>query len=250
MSLKIVIPARFDSSRLPGKPLLPLLDKPLVVHVFDRCLEAGIDSSNIFVATDDQRIFDILENLGVQVVFTSNTHVSGTDRINEVAQIKGWSDDTIILNIQGDEPLIPPRLIQELIAFTKFNANFDITTAVVPIHTNDDFINPNLVKAVLGHNGRALNFTRSASPINRDNPSDLSLARRHIGIYCYRVSVLRHFCSYPESSLENFEKLEQLRALSNGMSVGAILFDGLVNHGIDTYDEYIKIKKIIEERLY
>ncbi|MEZ8337458.1 3-deoxy-manno-octulosonate cytidylyltransferase [Vibrio cyclitrophicus] len=250
MSVKVVIPARYGSSRLPGKPLLTLLDKPVIWHVIERCKEAGIEQADIFVATDDQRISDVLKDEGIQVVLTSSSHQSGTDRINEVVGLKEWSGDTVVVNVQGDEPMIPPVLIQQLVSFTLSNPSYHLTTAVVPLRSQDDFVNPNVVKAVLGHNGRALYFTRSASPMNRDNPSDLSFAKRHIGIYAYRVSALKEFCSYAEDELESYEKLEQLRALSHGMSIGAMTFDGVVPHGIDTCDDYETIKKIMEEKTF
>ncbi|MGF1883304.1 3-deoxy-manno-octulosonate cytidylyltransferase [Vibrio splendidus] len=250
MSVKVVIPARYGSSRLPGKPLLVLLDKPIIWHVIERCKEAGIEQTDIFVATDDQRISDELKDEGIQVVLTSSSHQSGTDRINEVVGLKEWSGDTVIVNVQGDEPMIPPVLIQQLVSFTLSNPSYHLTTAVVPLRSQDDFVNPNVVKAVLGHNGRALYFTRSASPMNRDNPSDLSFAKRHIGIYAYRVSALKEFCSYAEDELESYEKLEQLRALSHGMSIGAMTFDGVVPHGIDTSDDYETIKKIMEGKTF
>ena len=249
MNVKVVIPARYGSSRLPGKPLLTLLDKPVIWHVIERCKEAGIEQNDIFVATDDQRIIDALRDESIQVVLTSSEHQSGTDRINEVAQIKGWDEDTIIVNVQGDEPMIPYRLIQRIVSFTKLNPSYRITTAVVPLVSQDDFVNPNVVKAIIGHNGRALYFTRSPSPLNRDNSSDLSLAKRHIGIYAYRTSALKQFCSYSEDELEQYEKLEQLRALSHGMSIGATTFDGFVPHGIDTIDDYENIRKIMEENI-
>lgn len=249
MNVKVVIPARYSSSRLPGKPLLTLLDKPVIWHVIERCKEAGIEQNDIFVATDDQRIIDALRDESIQVVLTSSEHQSGTDRINEVAQIKGWDEDTIIVNVQGDEPMIPYRLIQRIVSFAQLNPSYQITTAVVPLVSQDDFVNLNVVKAIIGYNGRALYFTRSPSPLNRDNSSDLSLAKRHIGIYAYRASALKQFCSYSEDELEQYEKLEQLRALSHGMSIGATIFDGFVPHGIDTIDDYENIKKIMEENI-
>lgn len=247
MNVKVVIPARYGSSRLPGKPLLTLLDKPVIWHVIERCKEAGIEQNDIFVATDDQRIIDALKDESIQVVLTSSEHQSGTDRINEVSKIKGWDEDTIIVNVQGDEPMIPYRLIQRIVSFTQLNPSYHMTTAVVPLVSQADFVNPNVVKAIIAQNGRALYFTRSPSPMNRDNSSDLSLAKRHVGIYAYRASALKQFCLYSEDDLEQYEKLEQLRALSNGMSIGATIFDDFVPHGIDTIDDYESIKKIMEE---
>lgn len=248
MNVKVVIPARFGSSRLEGKPLLNILNKPMVLHVVDRCLEAGVAEENIFIATDDMKIFSELNTSNVQVVMTSCSHNSGTDRINEVANKYNWSEDDIVINVQGDEPMIPPMLIQSVGEFAINNPCFDITTAVVPIYLSEDFNNPNVVKAILGENGRALYFTRSAAPLNRDNPSDLSLAKRHVGIYGYRVSALKQFCALGDDSLENYEKLEQLRALSHGMSIGSIVYDGDVPHGVDTVMDYENIKQLMEKK--
>lgn len=247
MDVKVVIPARYGSSRLPGKPLLMLLGKPVIWHVVERCKEAGIDRDNIFVATDDQRIIEALKDYDINVVLTSLSHQSGTDRINEVAAIESWSDDVVVLNVQGDEPMIPFSLIKNITAFTLANPHYQITTAVVPLTNQDDFTNSNVVKAILGNHGRAIYFTRSPAPMNRDNPNDLSLAKRHVGIYAYRVSALKQFCSYSEDELEHYEKLEQLRALSYGMTIGATVFNGIVPHGIDTIDDFNNIKKIMKE---
>lgn len=249
MNVKIVIPARFGSSRLPGKPLLKLLDKPVIWHVVERCKEAGIGNSDIFVATDDIRIVEALKYENIQVVMTSSSHQSGTDRINEVAVLKQWDKDTVVLNVQGDEPMIPAALIQDVAFFALANSHYQISTAVVSLSSFEHFSNPNVVKVILGCNGRAIYFTRSAAPMNRDMPQDLSLSKRHIGIYGYRVSALKQFCSYNEAVLEKYEKLEQLRALSHGMSIGAIEYDGVVPHGIDTIDDYENIKEYMEKEV-
>lgn len=248
MKPKIVIPARYSSSRLPGKPLLEISGKPIVWHVVQRCIEAGFSLDDIIVATDDMRIESILEQLDIQVVMTSNEHQSGSDRIHEVATLCNWSDEIIVINVQGDEPLIPQMLIRMVAQFAKEWPEYSITTAVTPIVSDDDLNNPNVVKAIIGNNGRALYFTRSASPFCRDNPESLDLAYRHIGIYSYRVSALREFCSHPEAPLENYEKLEQLRALSNGMSVGVTKFNTAIPHGVDTIDDYEQVKNIMESK--
>jgi 3-deoxy-manno-octulosonate cytidylyltransferase (CMP-KDO synthetase) len=246
-SIKIVIPARYGSSRLKGKPLLKILEKPIVLHVIERCQQAGIPNEDIIVATDDKRILSVLELSGVQVVMTSDKHESGTDRICEVANIMQWDDQTIVLNVQGDEPMIPPKLISDLATFALTHKEYEITTAVVPIANVAEFSNPNVVKAILGENGRAIFFTRAAAPVNRDYPNDYTLAKRHIGIYAYRVSALKKFCTYKEDTLENCEKLEQLRALSHGMPIGALVYAGVVPHGIDTIDDYENIKLLMQK---
>jgi 3-deoxy-manno-octulosonate cytidylyltransferase (CMP-KDO synthetase) len=244
--IKVVIPARFGSSRLPGKPLLELNNKPIYWHVVQRVLEAGIAIQDIVVATDDERIIKSAVAESIPVQLTANNHISGTDRINEVALLNGWEDNVIVLNVQGDEPLIPNQLISELAEFTCNNPKFSITTAVSPIKHECDYKNPNVVKAVLGEGNRALYFTRSSSPFNRDEPMCYAQAYRHVGIYAYRVGALKEFCSYSETKLEKCEKLEQLRALSHGMSIGAIVIDDAPPHGVDTIKDYEQLKKLME----
>ncbi|MDW1899924.1 3-deoxy-manno-octulosonate cytidylyltransferase [Vibrio sp. Vb1337] len=246
MNIKIVIPARYSSSRLPGKPLLEINEKPVVWHVVRRCVEAGFLLKDIVVATDDQRIFDVLATLDITAVMTSTEHQSGSDRIYEVASIFNWPDDTVVINVQGDEPLIPAALIKSIVNYAKDKPEFVITTAVTPITNIEEFTNPNVVKTILGHNGRALYFTRSASPFCRDNSVCLDLAFRHIGIYTYRVAALREFFSHPEAPLEAYEKLEQLRALNHGIPIGATIYLGDIPHGVDTLDDYQHVKRLME----
>ncbi|WPC74287.1 3-deoxy-manno-octulosonate cytidylyltransferase [Vibrio porteresiae] len=245
-SIKIVIPARYGSSRLEGKPLLEIVGKPIFWHVYQRCLEVGFEQQSIVLATDDERIFSKAVELNLSVVMTSVTHKSGTDRINEVATKLGWAPDDIVINVQGDEPLIPKQLISIVANFSSNNPQFDISTAVTSIDSVKSFENPNVVKAILGEKQQALYFTRSQAPFNRDNKCDISMAYRHIGIYAYRVNALNQFCSYPESALERYEKLEQLRALSNGMSIGVCVYKGDLPHGVDTYEDYQAIKDKME----
>lgn len=244
--IKVVIPARYGSTRLPGKPLLKLNGKPIYWHVVQRILEAGISISDIVVATDDERIIESANSESIPVVLTYKSHVSGADRINQVALLKKWGDDVIVLNVQGDEPLIPYKLISDLALFSCKNPQFSITTAVAPIKSITDYENPNIVKAILGEDSRALYFTRSRSPYNRDEPSDYSQAYRHIGIYAYRVGALKEFCSYKVTNLEKCEKLEQLRALSHGMTIGAIVIQEEPPHGVDTKQDYERLKLLME----
>jgi 3-deoxy-manno-octulosonate cytidylyltransferase (CMP-KDO synthetase) len=244
--IKVVIPARYASTRLPGKPLLEVNNKPIYWYVVQQVLDAGVEITDIVVATDDERIVQSAKSLGVPVQLTAYNHVSGTDRINEVASLKEWADDVIIINVQGDEPLIPCELISQLVDFTINNPHFSITTAVSAISAKVDYFNPNIVKALMGENNRALYFTRSPSPFNRDDPESYLYSFYHIGIYAYRVDALREFCLYPESKLEVCEKLEQLRALSNGMAIGAIVMDKMPHHGIDTPQDYERLKLLME----
>lgn len=246
MSVKIVIPARFGSSRLPAKPLLLINEKPIFWHVVQRILEAGVSLDNIILATDHESIEIKANNLGIPVVMTSTDHASGTDRVFEVAKKLGWEMETIIINVQGDEPLVPPHLIRKLIDFTVKEQKFNITTVVTPICNTQEFVNPNVVKAILGECNQALYFTRSPSPYDRDNPSNFNLAKRHIGIYGYKLRSLERFCHFSEASVENCERLEQLRALANGLIIGAIEIDSAAPHGIDTMADYLAIKNIME----
>ncbi len=247
-SIKIVIPARFGSSRLPGKPLLQLCGRPVFWHVFQRAIEAGVPPEDIVVATDDERIYSEAVKWSIPCIMTSAVHASGTDRLYEVVSKLNWNDETLVINVQGDEPLIPSQLIQQLIQFTIESPFFDITTVVSPIQSIGDVMNVNIVKVALGENGRAIYFSRSPIPFNRDKPASIKSAYRHIGIYAYSVTSLRQFCQFPESSLENMEKLEQLRALSNGLSIGVTLVEEAPPHGIDTEKDYINVKSIMESQ--
>ncbi|WP_163131662.1 3-deoxy-manno-octulosonate cytidylyltransferase [Agarivorans sp. Alg241-V36] len=244
--IKVVIPARFGSSRLAGKPLLQLCGKPMFWHVFQRTVEAGVAPEDIVLATDDQRIYSEATRLEITCLMTAVDHASGTDRLNEVANKLNWINDTLVINVQGDEPLIPSQLIQQLINFTNERPHFDITTAVSPIQTTEDVTNPNIVKVAMGEHNRAVYFSRSAIPFNRDEPNCVDMIYRHIGIYAYSVKSLQQFCQYPESAIERMEKLEQLRALSNGLSIGATIVEEAPPHGIDTKQDYVNIKYLME----
>ncbi|MBQ4858429.1 3-deoxy-manno-octulosonate cytidylyltransferase [Pseudoalteromonas sp. MMG007] len=243
---KVVIPARYGSTRLPAKPLLEINNKPIFWHVAQRVLEAGVNISDIVIATDDQRIEAKAIELKLPVAMTKSTHVSGTDRVNEVASQLNWHENTLVLNVQGDEPLMPSPLIKKLMGFSESNAHFDMFTASVGISKYEDFINANVVKAIVTENNQALYFSRSAAPVNRDDPSDLTYANRHVGIYLYSVKILQQLCELSESTLENTEKLEQLRALSNGVSIGVMKYCGEIPHGIDTEKDYLNVKAIME----
>ncbi len=246
MKTRIVIPARYNSSRLEGKPMLEILNKPIFWHVYQRCLEAKFAPDDIVLATDDERIFQKALSLGLNVTITSSYHESGTDRIFEVATSGGWELDDIVINVQGDEPLINPLLIRNLADFCEERSEFDIVTAVTRIKSISDFENPNVVKAIMGLNDLALFFTRSPSPYNRENPSGFDLAFKHIGIYAYSVKALSTFCSFDKSPLENYENLEQLRAISNGLKVGAYFYNGEVHNGVDILSDYMEIKEKME----
>ena len=222
MPFRVVIPARFDSSRLPGKALLPLAGKPMLQWVHERARQSRAEE--IFVATDDERISIAANGFGATVVMTARSHVSGTDRIAEVAATRGWSGDTIVVNVQGDEPLIPPAVINQVAELLAANPRADIATLATKIDNAADLADPNNVKIACDATGRALYFSRAPIPFNRDAPATLTPASlRHVGIYAYRVAALRKLASLPASRLELIEKLEQLRALENGLEIRVAL---------------------------
>lgn len=222
MSYRVVIPARYDSSRLPGKALLPLAGKPMLQWVHERARSCG--ASEVCIATDDERIANAARGFGAEVVMTARTHVSGTDRIAEVAATRGWQDGDIVVNVQGDEPLIPPVIIDQVAKLLASNARADIGTLAVKIDTLADLSDPNVVKVACDAGGRALYFSRAQIPFNRDAPATVpAAALRHVGIYSYRVAALRRLASLPPAKLELIEKLEQLRALENGMEIRVAL---------------------------
>lgn len=245
---KIVIPARFGSSRLPGKPLIELAGKPMVQHVYERALEAGV--SEVVIATDDQRIFDKATSFGANVVMTREDHENGTERIAEVAEKMGWRDEDVIVNLQGDEPLIPKNLIKQTADGLLHHPNAGMSSLCTPIDHEDDAFDPNVVKAVLDNNGFALYFSRAPIPWDRDhykvdNPSITNLAPvyRHIGMYGYRVSFLKEYVNMEQTPLETVECLEQLRALCYGVKIHMSIIDQPPGHGVDTPDDVARVEQ-------
>jgi 3-deoxy-manno-octulosonate cytidylyltransferase (CMP-KDO synthetase) len=221
---RVVIPVRYASTRLPGKALMPLDDKPIIQWVYERASAAG--AHEVLIATDDDLIVSAAHSFGAEVVMTSTGHASGTDRIAEVARVRGWSPASVVVNVQGDEPLMPAALIRQVAVLLAAHANADMATLATPITTLSEFLDPNTVKVVADGAGRALYFSRAPIPWNRDgapaglaSQRDLHGARRHIGIYAYRVAALLRLAALPVSALENSEKLEQLRALEDGFDI-------------------------------
>jgi 3-deoxy-manno-octulosonate cytidylyltransferase (CMP-KDO synthetase) len=221
---RVVIPARYAATRLPGKALMPLVGKPIVQWVYERASAAG--AQEVLIATDDDLIISAAHSFGAGVVMTAAAHASGTDRIAEVARVRGWSPASVVVNVQGDEPLMPAALIQQVAALLARHADADIATLASPITELSEFLDPNTVKVVTDGAGRALYFSRAPIPWNRDgapaglaSQRDLTGARRHIGIYAYRVAALLRLAALPVSALETSEKLEQLRALEDGFDI-------------------------------
>jgi len=236
MSAVAVIPARWASTRFPGKPLYPILGKPLIRHVWERCREAK-KISQIIVATDDMRIAEVAFDFGAEVTITSPKHPSGTDRIAEVAsKLRGVKH---IINVQGDEPAIDPRLIDRLVDTLAKKPTLEMVTAAIPFDDESDFQNPNNVKVVTALDGRALYFSRSPIPFERDKPKTAAEARRtfwHLGIYGYRRDFLMKFVRWKPTPLEVTEKLEQLRALEHGASI-QVLETKHRSLGVDTPED-------------
>ncbi len=219
---RIVIPARFSSSRLPGKPLLAVAGKPLLHWVYRVALQTR--AREVVIATDDERIAAAARGFGAPVLMTAASHASGTDRIAEVARRLGWPGDAIVVNLQGDEPAMPPVLIEEVAQLLAAHEDADLATLASPVAGLDEYLDPNVVKVVADAAGRALYFSRAPIPWHRDSavsgvPRRCDGARRHIGLYAYRVEALLRLASLPMVPLEDTEKLEQLRALYHGMEI-------------------------------
>lgn len=242
----VAIPARYAASRLPGKPLRLIGGQPLVLHVARRALQAG--AREVWVATDDTRITDALAGSGVQVAMTSVDHASGTDRLVECARIAGWSDDTIVVNLQGDEPFAPADGIA-CVANAVAESGADIATLAAPIDDIATLLDANAVKVVLADNGDALYFSRAPVPWPRDAfAHDCSVMPeghwfRHIGIYGYRVSALQAFAALQTGSLEKTESLEQLRALEAGWRIAVRLAPSPFPSGVDTPDDLARAEQ-------
>lgn len=235
LTFKVVIPARLNSSRLPGKVLLPIQGKPMVEHVWRAACASQADE--VLIATDDDRVADAARGFGANVVMTAAAHQSGTDRLAEVAAQRGWSDEILVVNLQGDEPLMPPTLLDAAAALLAGDTTADIATFAHPIADAEQFLNPNVVKVVRDARGQALYFSRAPIPYWRDGGGQLPSEPgplRHIGLYAYRVAALKRFSGLPPSTLERCEALEQLRALSHGLRIQVGVLDAPPPHGVDT----------------
>ena len=237
MKFKVYIPARYASSRLPGKPLLTISGKTIIQHVYENALSSGADE--VIVATDDQRIADVALGFGAVVAMTARTHESGTDRVAEAVSNRDEADGAIIVNVQGDEPQLPAAVIRQVAAMIASNSAIDIASVCEPILDLSEIDDPNIVKVVRATDQRALYFSRAPIPHARDGrEGKLPCYRRHVGIYAYRAAYLRQFVATPPGDLEQLERLEQLRAIAlNAMVVvaDAITECGI---GIDTRDDY------------
>ena len=262
MSFRVVIPARFASSRLPGKPLLDLSGKPMIVRVAEQAARSG--ARGVVVATDDERVLRAVEGARVEraeAVLTRADHPSGSDRVMEVAANAGWRDEEIVVNVQGDEPLVPPAVIDQVAALLRETRSqpeplvckspCSVATLCEPIARPGDVFDPNIVKVVVNGQGRALYFSRAPVPWSRAAfsegvPTELAAGwRRHIGIYAYRVDALREFVSWPVGHLERVEALEQLRLLERGRGIAVAEAVAPVPGGVDTPADAERVRRIL-----
>ena len=242
----LVIPARFASLRLPGKPLRLLAGKPLIQHVYERALAAGFET--LIVATDHEQIRQVCESIGATVAMTSSQHETGSDRLAEVVQQQGWADDTIVVNLQGDEPLTPVANLHQLAGNLAQYPSASIATLATPLHSHEEFHDPNAVKVVRDAQGFALYFSRAPIPYPRDGASEVSqFALRHVGMYAYRAGFLKAFAQMPAATIEQLEKLEQLRALANGYRIHVDIAKELPGLGVDTESDVQKVEALLSQ---
>jgi 3-deoxy-manno-octulosonate cytidylyltransferase (CMP-KDO synthetase) len=247
---KVAIPARYASTRLAGKPLRTLAGRPLIQHVYDRAVESGAEE--VVVATDDPRIASAAEDFGARVCLTAPEHPSGTDRLAEVARRLCWNADEIVINLQGDEPLMHPDLIRRLATDLARFVDAEIATVCTPIHTTAELFDPHVVKVVMDKDGYALYFSRAPVPWDRDafavTTEELPQGAqhfRHIGLYAYRAGFLERYNGLAPCYLERTESLEQLRALWNGVRIHVLHSDRPPGHGVDTEDDLQRVEQLL-----
>lgn len=246
----IVIPARYTSERLQGKVLLDLAGKPLLQHVWQRANESSAES--VVIATDDERIVAVAESFGAQVVLTRSDHQSGSDRIAECAASLGWQSDQLVVNLQGDEPLMPPACLDQVAALLDERADCEVASLYWPITQADEVNNPNAVKVVIDKDSRALYFSRSPIPYQRGY-SDIDAAmaagmewKRHLGLYAYRLEALYRFTASAPTPLESAERLEQLRIMEQGGRIAMAAACEFIPAGVDTQDDLERVRDLIE----
>ena len=251
MTFSVIIPARFASSRLPGKPLADIAGKPMIQHVFEKARQSG--ASRVIIATDNKNVAQVAKDFGAEVCMTAEHHNSGTERLAEVVEKLAIADDEIIVNIQGDEPLIPPRIVRQ-VAQNLANFKVNMASLAVKIQEPQELFNPNVVKVLTDKNGYVLYFSRSAIPYDRDQfmnlqePEKAQLADvywRHIGIYAYRAGFIKQYVQWAPTELENLEKLEQLRVLWNGGRIHVELAQEAPEVGVDTAEDLEKVRSIL-----
>jgi len=249
---RIVIPARYASTRLPGKPLRLIGTRPLIEHVYRRA--AGAGAHEVIVATDDERIAAACRGFGAAVELTDPAHPSGTDRLAEVAHSRGWSDDAIVVNVQGDEPLLPPANVAQVAALLAAEPGAALATLATPLRSLHEHLDPDVVKVVCDRRGYALYFSRAPIPWCRDgaraglaSQTRHDGALRHIGLYAYRVATLKRIGALPPAALEACERLEQLRALANGLAIAVAVAAEAPGPGVDTEADLEAVTRLLAQ---
>lgn len=242
MSFIVVIPARFSSTRLPGKPLADIHGKPMIRWVVEQAQKST--AARVVVATDDERIQLALADSGAEICMTRAEHDSGTERLAEVVEQLGLNPHDIVVNVQGDEPLLPPALIDQ-VATTLANSDAPMATLATPLTELAQLHDPNVVKLVQSSSGNALYFSRAAIPFTRDGEPSLTDCRRHIGIYAYRAGFIRRYLALPVSPLEQSEKLEQLRVLWYGESIAVADACEVPLAGVDTEADLVAVRRYL-----
>lgn len=249
---KVVIPARFGSTRLPGKPLIDLAGKPMVVRVYE-AVNSSLPEAEVIVAVDDLCVQEVLAKHQIPSIMTSDRWESGTDRVAEVARKLDWSADSLVINVQGDEPLVPPEL---LIAFERFcldRGALQMASISAPIESISEVADPNIVKLVTRRDGTAINFSRAPIPYSRDQKFedwDLKHYRRHLGIYAYRNDTLQTLTQTPICELEEIEKLEQLRAIWLDIPIAILTWSSSPPGGIDTESDVSRVRAYLEGQVW
>lgn len=248
---RIVIPARFGSSRLPGKPLIELAGKPLLAWVHEVALRTR--AGEVVIATDHERIAEVARGFGATVLMTDPSHASGTDRIAEVARRLRWPGDAIVVNLQGDEPAMPPGLVDQVATLLASHPGAQLATLASPVAELAEYLDPNVVKVVTDAANRALYFSRAPIPWHRDSvvsgvPGNYQGAMRHIGLYAYRVEALLRLASLPVAPLEEVEKLEQLRALHHGMEIRVAEAECRPGPDVNTTEDLNRASVVLSDR--
>ncbi|WP_341662959.1 3-deoxy-manno-octulosonate cytidylyltransferase [Vibrio sp.] len=248
MAFTVIIPARYDSSRLPGKPLADIAGKPMIQWVYEQAIQSGAET--VIVATDDKRVETAVKAFGGLVCMTSSDHQSGTERLAEVIQTMGIDDNQVIVNVQGDEPLIPPVTIAQ-VANNLANSQAPMATLAVEISHQDEIFNPNSVKVVTDSEGYALYFSRATIPWDRDNFANADKAivqplMRHIGIYAYRAGFINTYINWQPTALEKIESLEQLRVLWYGEKIHVEIAKQVPPAGVDTPEDLEVVRRIVK----
>ena len=248
MDFSIIIPARYASSRLPAKLLKDINGKTLIEHTYSNAVKS--DASRVIIATDDVRIKTIAEDFGAEVCMTNDSHISGTSRLSEVVSVLNFQDDDVVVNLQGDEPMMSPSAINQ-VASNLSSSGMSVATLCEKIDTEDAYFDENCVKVVYNSRGKAMYFSRSPIPAFRDSAKiNLDLCFRHIGLYAYRVNFLKDYTNMTISSLEMAEKLEQLTFLTHGFDIHVETSCASTGYGVDTESDLIKVKKELKNEYY